>query len=76
MAVFTYFLVEWEYLGNILSGYHFVDPSLFRHDNKWWLFVSNTQNDILNLYYSDRVKTSWHSMKSCKFHNNNEKQVC
>ena len=23
-----------------------------------------------------RVKTSWHNMKSCKFHNSNEKQVC
>ena len=23
-----------------------------------------------------RVKTSWYNMKSCKFHNNNERQVC
>ena len=53
------FPTKWEYLGNILSGYHFVDPSLFRHDNKWWLFVSNTQNDILNLYYSDKLLGSW-----------------
>ena len=27
-------------------------------------------------YKFSRVKTSWHRMKSCKFYNNNEKQVC
>lgn len=53
------FPTKWEYLGNILSGYHYVDPSIFRYNKKWWLFVSNTQNDILNLYYSETLLGNW-----------------
>ena len=53
------FPTEWEYLGNLLSGYHFVDPSIFRYNNMWWLFVSNTENDILNLYFSKKLQGNW-----------------
>ncbi len=53
------FPTEWEYLGNLLSGYHYVDPSIFRYNNMWWLFVSNTQNDILNLYFSNKLQGNW-----------------
>lgn len=53
------FPTEWEYIGNLLSGYHFVDPSIFRYDNMWWLFVSNTENDILNLYFSKKLQGNW-----------------
>lgn len=55
---------KWEYMGNILNGYPYVDPSIFQYNNKWWLFVSIPSNDVLNLYYSDDLLGPWkpHSM--------------
>ena len=55
---------KWEHIGNLLEGYHFTDASIFRYDDKWWLFVSNTHNDVLNLYYSDDLLTGWLSHPS------------
>lgn len=55
---------QWEYLGDLLSGYKYVDPSIFRHNGKWWLFVSTPASNVLNLYYSDDLLGEWkpHSM--------------
>jgi Glycosyl hydrolases family 43 len=50
---------KWEYSGNLLSGSDFVDPSILRHNGKWWIFVSSRTNDILRLYYSDRLTGPW-----------------
>ena len=50
---------HWEYLGNILSGYQYVDPTIFRFSNKWWLFVTTPENEVLNLYYSDELSQGW-----------------
>lgn len=53
---------KWEYQGNLLNGYRFVDPTLFRFDGKWWLFVSDSNDwDVLNLYYSDSLDGVWKS---------------
>ena len=53
---------------------------------RFWKDLSPSENEnfIFNMWggVADtvsilfRVKTSWHNMKSCKFHNSNEKQVC
>ena len=53
------FPAEWQYVGNILSGYPYVDPSIFRHHDKWWLFVSTPESDSLNLYYSNELLSGW-----------------
>lgn len=50
---------KWEYLGNILSGYQFIDPTVYRNDNKWWLFVSTPSNENLNLYFSENLEKNW-----------------
>jgi len=50
---------KWECLGNLLSGYRYVDPSIFRYKGKWWLFVSSPESDILNLYYSNNLLKGW-----------------
>lgn len=55
----TSFPEKWEYVGSILSGYRFADPSICRYDNTWYLFVSTPQNDVLNLYYSDDLLKGW-----------------
>jgi len=55
----TAFPSEWEYLGNMLEGYHYTDPSIVRHDDRWYLFASVPGNDGLNLYHSDHLLTGW-----------------
>ena len=49
----------WKYVGNIIEGQPFVDPTLFRYNDTWWLFVSFPQNDTLHLYYSDDLLKGW-----------------
>ncbi|MCK5214483.1 MAG: hypothetical protein KAR05_03940 [Candidatus Omnitrophica bacterium] len=52
---------KWEYVGNLLTGHNYMDPSIFRHNEKWWLFASNKNNDVLNLYYSSDLLGEWKS---------------
>jgi hypothetical protein len=55
----TKFPEKWEYVSNLLSGYRYVDPSIFHYKDKWWMFVSTRSNDVLNLYFSDDLLTGW-----------------
>jgi hypothetical protein len=50
---------KWEHVCNLLSGYHFVDSSIIRYKDKWWLFLSTTESDVLNLYYADDLFGEW-----------------
>jgi hypothetical protein len=50
---------SWEYLGNLLSGFPYVDPTIFQFRDKWWLFVSNPNGDVTNLYYSESLLSGW-----------------
>ena len=50
---------KWKYIGNIMAGHRYIDPSIFRFNNKWWLFASIPGNDVLNLYYSYKLRTGW-----------------
>ena len=50
---------NWKYVKNLLSGYSFVDPSIFRYNNKWWMFVTTPASNILNLYYSNNLQGEW-----------------
>lgn len=50
---------EWEYLGNLLTGSAFYDPTVFFHDNLWWMFTSTAGNGELNLFFSDSLSSGW-----------------
>lgn len=51
---------KWEYVSNLISGYHFIDPSIVRYNNIWWLFVAVTPDDgVVNLYYSNNLRGEW-----------------
>ena len=43
---------RWEFVNKLLTGHDYVDATLFRHADMWWMFASTTRNDVLNLYYS------------------------
>ena len=50
---------KWEFVNTLLSGYDFVDPSIFRYNGKWWMFVSTSKSSFVNLYYSDTLESGW-----------------
>jgi len=49
---------------DLLSGQGYVDPSIFRYKEKWWMFSSTGNNDVLNLYYSDHLHQGWQGHKN------------
>lgn len=53
------FPTKWTFIGDILRGYHFADPSVIHFNNKWWLFVCTNENDNLNIYYADHLIGPW-----------------
>jgi hypothetical protein len=57
------FPMTWSFTGELISGDEFVDSSLFRFHDRWWLL-----NDVarppyyagtLRLFYSDRLNSTW-----------------
>ena len=54
---------NWEYIGSLLSGYSYVDPTIFRYNNKWWMYVytedKHNNKNYLNLFYSDVLIKGW-----------------
>ena len=58
----TNFPNTWTFVANIASGPGYVDSSIFRYNNTWWLFTSDSSNNM-RLYYSDNLAnpSSWHS---------------
>jgi hypothetical protein len=55
----TEFPTQWQWVGTLLSGREFTDPSIFRFADKWWLFVSNAKCDVLRLYFADDLLGPW-----------------
>lgn len=49
---------KWDFVGVLLGGHNFVDPSIFYFENKWWMFSSSGAG-ILNLYYSNELFEGW-----------------
>ena len=49
---------KWEYVGDLLSGHTYIDPSIFHYKGMWWLFTY-TYRGILNLYYSEDLLKGW-----------------
>jgi len=56
----TDFPCNWTFISTLVSGHEFHDPSVFRYDDRWWMFVaSGNKNDTLRLYYSDELIGPW-----------------
>jgi beta-xylosidase len=56
------FPTHWTFVDNLVSGSVFLDPSIFRYDNRWWLFVETNPHakyDTLRLYYADELTGPW-----------------
>lgn len=54
------FPTHWTFTETLLIG-NYADPSIFRYDDKWWLFAETNPsgNDTLCLYYADELTGPW-----------------
>ena len=53
------FPTQWSFMGDLVMG-EFVDPSIVRFNDQWWLFAAEGNNDTLRLYYADELQGAWH----------------
>lgn len=56
------FPTHWSFVGNLLSDLVFLDSSIFRYENRWWLFTEtspDSKSDTLRLYYADELMGPW-----------------
>jgi len=54
---------QWSFVGTLVSGKSFVDPTIFYYDETWWLFTetsSDFKSDTLRLYYAHELTGPWH----------------
>jgi hypothetical protein len=50
---------QWILEDILITGKGYVDPSIFRYDDKWWIFASTPQNEDLYLFYADYLSGTW-----------------
>lgn len=56
------FPTDWVLVAPLLSGQNFLDASILRYQERWWLFTEtspNLQNDTLRLFYADNLEGPW-----------------
>jgi hypothetical protein len=56
------FPADWSFVGTLLEGPYLVDASVFRYDDKWWLFTETNRqekHDTLRLYFADNLTGPW-----------------
>ena len=53
----------WTAAAVLLPGFAGADPTLYRDDTGWWMFVTDHMNQdetVLHLYFADRLEGPWH----------------
>ncbi len=58
----TDFPKGWKLVQTLIRAPFIVDSSLFRHDNRWWLFADTSaemNNQTLRLYHSENLSGPW-----------------
>jgi len=53
------FPYEWKYVATILNRRKYVDPSIFFYNDRWWLFVGETEDTTLYLFSSKTLTGHW-----------------
>jgi hypothetical protein len=51
------FPTNWSLIARLIRG-DYSDSSIFRHDDRWWMFTSDRW-DVLHLFYADNLTGSW-----------------
>lgn len=53
------FPTHWTFITNILEGVY-IDPTIFRYNDIWWLFSSCRGSETLFLHYARNLTGPWH----------------
>jgi hypothetical protein len=53
------FPAQWAFVGILLDGSDYVDSAVFHFEDRWWLFTTSTESDVLRLYYAEELMGSW-----------------
>jgi len=49
---------KWSFQGSLITG-RYVDPTIFRYKDRWWMFASEISSAVLHLFYSDEMEGPW-----------------
>jgi len=50
---------QWILEDVLITGKAYTDPTIFRYNDKWWIFASTPKNEDLYLYYADYLSGTW-----------------
>ncbi len=50
---------QWVFEKTLLRGVDYVDSSLIFFNEKWWIFSSDTSNEVLRLHYAEELLGEW-----------------
>lgn len=55
------FPTQWTPVHTLMTGLPYSDATLFRHDDRWWLFTETSamKHDTLRLYFADDLLGAW-----------------
>ncbi len=55
------FPLKWRFVKNLVAGERFGDTTLFRHQDRWWMFTGTdpVNHDTLHLYFADDLTGEW-----------------
>lgn len=49
----------WEFVGALVTGKRFADPTLLRDGGRWWLFAGDADRSVLHLYQAEHLTGPW-----------------
>lgn len=50
---------SWTPVAELVQGRLFTDPTVFRYDDRWWMYVGNTRSDTCWVYSSLELDRDW-----------------
>ena len=54
------FPYQWEFVRTLVRQHRLADPTLFRHEGRWWMFAGESHtHDRLRLYHAEQLEGPW-----------------
>ena len=55
----TSFPDSWTHVADLVTGRPYADPTVFRYDERWWMFVGNGSSDSCFVFSSTVLDSGW-----------------
>jgi O-antigen/teichoic acid export membrane protein len=53
------FPTRWSFMGTLIEGRAYADPSVVHFHDKWWLFTASPESNILRLHHANDLMGPW-----------------